>query len=255
MCLIVFAINEHPDYPLVVAANRDEFYSRPTADAAFWKDHPQILAGRDLQAQGTWMGVTTSGKIAMLTNYRNLSNIKPNAPSRGDLVADYLKHNVLQEDYLAQVRSGGAEFNGFNLIFGKKDKLTYYSNVSEKSELLTKGIFGLSNHLLNSNWPKVTRGKEKLAEILQGKNQIDPEDLFAALYDDIKAPDHQLPDTGVGLEKERMLSPMFIKSGDYGSRCSTIILADKENNWHFYERVYDTNKFSYRTNEYTFKEV
>ncbi|MGK7392569.1 MAG: NRDE family protein [Candidatus Cyclobacteriaceae bacterium M2_1C_046] len=254
MCLILFAINKHPKYALVVAANRDEFYARPTADAHFWPDHPNVLAGRDLEANGSWMGVSTEGKISMLTNYRDLSNIKTNAPSRGDIVADFLKKNVQEEQYLKGLDKKADLYNGYNLLFGSRNKLMYYSNVSENFEELTKGIFGLSNHLLNSKWPKIERGKEKLKEIVLGNEPIKPELLFEALYDDIKAPDHQLPDTGVGLEKERMLSPMFIKSADYGSRCSTVVLADHEGNWHFYERVYSPKDFSYRTNEFTFKE-
>lgn len=254
MCLILFAIDQHPEYALIAAANRDEFYERPTADAHFWQDHPHVLAGRDLQAKGTWMGVSKAGKISMLTNYRDLSKIKPDAPSRGDLVADFLINELQEESYLNELIARADQYNGFNLLFGDRDKLMYYSNVSERSEKLNKGVYGLSNHLLNSQWPKVERGKEKLKEIITNNKKIEPELLFEALYDDIKAPDHQLPDTGVGLEKERMLSAMFIKSADYGSRCSTVVLADHSGNWHFYERVYSTNDFSYRTNEFIFKE-
>lgn len=252
MCLILFSIEQHPSYSLIVAANRDEFYARPTADADFWEDHPDILAGRDLQALGTWMGVTRTGKISMLTNYRDLSNLNPSAPSRGDLVSDFLKKNINEDQYLEMISSKGNEYNGFNLLFGNSKKLIYYSNISDEHKIITSGTYGLSNHLLDTEWPKVKKGRERLKEIIRQEN-IEPEQLFEALYDDIKAPDHHLPDTGVGLDLERMLSPMFIKSADYGSRCSTVVLVDKKDNWHFYERVYNTINYSYRTNEYIFR--
>lgn len=256
MCLILFAINQHPKYNLIAAANRDEFYKRPTADAEFWNDHPHVLAGRDLLAKGTWMGINRYGRIAMLTNYRDLSNLKANAPSRGNLVADYLiKNDVSHQQYEEELISKGPSYNGFNLLFGNRNFLTYYSNIAGQPEKIEKGIYGLSNHLLNTEWPKIIKGKKVFSELLHDKENLSPEAFLEALYDDIKAPDHLLPDTGVGLEFERVLSPMFIKSLEYGSRCSTVVLADINGNWSFYERVYDVRDFSYRTNAYEFKEL
>lgn len=237
-----------------MASNRDEFYTRPTADAHFWDDHNHVLAGRDLQAGGTWMGVNLHGSIAMLTNYRDLSNLKADAPSRGELVSDYLIDNFRQpKPYDQRLLNEGQKYNGFNLMYGTADQLSYYSNITNEITSLSRGFYGLSNHLLNSSWPKVEAGKNKLQSILQSEN-LDPEELFEALYDDIKAPDHLLPDTGVGLEMERMLSPMFIKSAGYGSRCSTVVLVNRNNEWTFTERIYDTNNFSFKTQKFRFSE-
>ena len=255
MCLILLAIKSHPVYDLIIAANRDEFYHRPTADASFWDDHPHVLAGRDLNAMGTWMGVNLYGQTAMITNYRDLKNIKPQAPSRGKLVADFLIDKALHEDeYLENLKVNSHQYNGYNLLFGTRDMMVYYSNVSNHYQKLSSGIFGLSNHFLDTDWPKVERGKKALKTLINKNDELEPEGLFEALYDDIKAPDHLLPDTGVGMDMEKMLSPIFIKSPDYGSRCSTILLADKKGNWYFYERVYNVKDFSFRTNEFSFRE-
>lgn len=256
MCLILFAINEHPKYSLVAAANRDEFYERPTADAAFWPDHPHVLAGRDRLANGTWAGVNKYGRIAMLTNYRDPSNIKQDAPSRGDLVAEYLiKNGISYQEYNNQLLSKGPAYNGLNLLFGNRKLLTYYSNITGEIEKIDNGIHGLSNDFLDTEWPKVVKGKKVFTELLNDQEDLDPEAFLEALHDDVKAPDHLLPDTGVGVDFERTLSPMFIKSPEYGSRSSTVILADINGNWSFHERVYDVRDFTYRTNVFEFKEL
>ncbi|MBL6447195.1 NRDE family protein [Fulvivirga sp. 29W222] len=244
MCLILFAYKTHPKYKLVVAANRDEFYSRPTEPAMFWEDKPLILAGKDLTAGGTWMGVSKQGKISMLTNYRDLKNIKQNAPSRGHLVSDFLENEVSAYDYLQRIAKNGNQYNGFNLICGTVDELYYYGNYKAGIYPITSGYHGLSNALLDTQWPKVDKGMNKLREVLKAVN-IDPGHLFESLYDDIKAPEHLLPDTGVGIERESMLSPMFIKSPDYGSRCSTVLLVSNDNDVRYLERTYNTTDFSY----------
>ncbi|UII33022.1 NRDE family protein [Fulvivirga ulvae] len=244
MCLILFAYKTHPGYKLVVAANRDEFYSRPTEPAEFWEDNPSILAGRDLTAGGTWMGINKRGKISMLTNYRDLKNIRQNAPSRGHLVSDFLENDETADKYLHQVSEKGNLYNGFNLVCGTVDELYYYGNYRAGVHPVTSGYHGLSNALLNTQWPKVDKGLNKLRAILKSE-RIDPEQLFDALYDDIKAPDHLLPDTGVGLERESMLSPMFIKSANYGSRCSTVLLVDHDNRVQYLERTYNIPEFTF----------
>ena len=251
MCLIFISFQHHQKYKLVVAANRDEFYDRKTAAADYWSDQPQILAGRDLEAGGTWLGMSTSGKISMLTNYRDLKNIKPNAPSRGQLVSDYLKSMQTAEAYMQSVESDGKEYNGFNLIVGNPEELWYYSNYRNGITKFTPGFYGISNHLLESPWPKVLIGKQKIAPALQ-KNDVDPERIFEILYDDHVADDDQLPDTGLPLERERALSSMFIKTPNYGSRCSTVVLVDRSNEVLFTERVYDLETFKYKTNTFTF---
>lgn len=251
MCLIFISTNNHPTYKLIVAANRDEFYSRKTEAANFWPDYPQILGGRDLEAQGTWMAMTISGKIGMITNYRDPRNINPKAPSRGELVSNYLSKKIEADRYLSLVAPVSNQYNGFNLIVGSVDELWYFSNYRKGIEKLTPGLFGLSNHLLETPWPKVIRGKNKLQPILQRK-EIQVSDIFDALYDTQQAEDNQLPATGLPVERERVLSSMFIKSPNYGSRCSTVMLVDQMNNVHFHERVYDWETFNYSTRSYQF---
>ena len=251
MCLIFLPLNNHPKYKLIVAANRDEFYNRKTAAASYWKDHPTLLGGRDLEASGTWMGITTSGKISMLTNYRDPQNINPNAPSRGQLVSNFLIGNLSGEEYLKKISHHGKTYNGFNLVNGTIDDLYYYSNYAEGIQQIKPGLHGLSNHLLDTPWPKVERGEEKMKPLL-AQTKINPEDLFAFLYDDQLAADNLLPQTGLSLERERALSSMFIKTDNYGSRCSTVILVDQSNHVQFIERVYDLKTFEYATGVFEF---
>ncbi len=252
MCLILFSLDHHSKYKLVVAANRDEFYQRPTQQADYWAEHPEILAGKDKEAGGTWMGITQTGRISMLTNYRDLSNIKQNAPSRGHLVSEFLIKSTSPTDYLAHLESNGTQYNGYNILCGSVDSLYYYGSYQQGVHKVSEGVHGLSNALLDTQWPKVEKGKEELEEILKAKT-IDPESLFELLYDDQIAPENQLPDTDVGLEKEKMLSPVFIKSPEYGSRCSTVVLVDKKGEVLFSERTYNTLDFSYNTRTFRFQ--
>jgi uncharacterized protein with NRDE domain len=248
MCLIFTAINYHPVYKLIVAANRDEFYTRKTAAANYWQDQPNVLAGRDLQAGGTWMGMTKHGKLSMLTNYRDPKNIRAEAPSRGYLVSDYLGDDVDPESYLQKIEP--AKYNGFNLIMGDIDNLWYLSNYREGITKLGNGLYGLSNHLLDTPWPKVVKGKQKIAPIL-GKSDLTVDELMEFLYDTDVATEN-LPNTGVSPDLERALSSMFIKTPNYGSRCSTVVLVDKNNKVKFSERVYDLTTFNYTLSEYEF---
>ncbi|HEY0742782.1 MAG TPA: NRDE family protein [Chryseosolibacter sp.] len=250
MCLIFISINQHPRYKLVVAANRDEFYNRKTAAAHFWEDAPNILGGRDLEAGGTWFGVNKRGKISLITNYRDPKNINPAAPSRGKLVSDFLSNGMDGKSYLSSIQHP-EKYNGFNLIVGTPEVLYYFSNYREGITEMKSGLFGLSNHLLDTPWPKVKKGKELMAEILA--RPFDAKDLFALLANEGIASDDLLPDTGVGLERERALSAMFIKSPGYGTRCSTVLLVDHDNNFNFTERVYDLTNFSYIENTFSFR--
>jgi uncharacterized protein with NRDE domain len=251
MCLIFLSLHDHPTYKLIIAANRDEFYNRKTAAAGYWEDHPYVLGGRDLEANGTWMGVTTSGKVSLLTNYRDPKNIDPNAPSRGRLVSDYLENEEKPDQYIKKIGERGSEYNGFNLIAGTFDELWYVSNYKKGIDKITPGLHGLSNHLLDTPWPKVRRGKEVLGEILK-KKTITPDELFQFLFDDRQAVDTELPDTGIGLERERALSSMFIKSPGYGSRCSTVLLARHDGHVLFAERVYDLQTFGFSLKTFEF---
>jgi uncharacterized protein with NRDE domain len=252
MCLIFFALKKHPDYKLIIAANRDEFYNRKTAPAAFWNEHPHLLGGRDLEAMGTWLGMTTQGKISMLTNYRDPKNINPAAPSRGKLVSDFLVENVDPENYLHKVAASGSLYNGFNLITGNESSLWYYSNYDLGIQKLTQGVFGLSNHLLDTPWPKVEKGKSTFTQLIKN-SVLDPVQFFDFLFDAEQAPDHLLPDTGLTINRERALSSIFIKSPNYGSRSSTVILIDNNNNVTFAERVYNTETFTHNTQTFNFK--
>jgi len=236
---------------LVVAANRDEFYNRKTAPAAFWEDHPRLLAGRDLQAMGTWMGINKNGRVSMLTNYRDLSNIKPQAPTRGKLVSNFLITNSTPNTYLDAINPLATSFNDFNILLGTADDLWYYSNKQMKKTMLGSGVYGLSNHLINTPWPKVEAGKEALHNELKN-DKVEIENLFATLKSEEKADRDRLPDTGVGIEMERMLSPMFIKSSEYGTRCSTVLLIDKDNHVNFVERTYDTTDFTWTDKSFEF---
>ncbi len=251
MCLIFLSVNNHPRYKLVIAGNRDEFHDRRTAPASFWTDTPDVLGGRDLEAHGTWLGISRSGRLSLLTNFRDPRNINPAAPSRGHLVSDFLVNGLPELEYLRIVARRGKEYNGFNLIAGTPDRLYYYSNYGQGVQRLPDGLHGLSNHLLNTPWPKVERGKKALAGLLKA-DSILPSELFEFLYDDRVAPDDQLPDTGVGLERERVLSSMFIKSPGYGSRCSTVILIDRNNHVLFSERAYDLSTFAHETRSFEF---
>lgn len=252
MCLVFISIHNHPDYKLIIAANRDEFYARKTLPAHYWEDHPHIVGGRDGEASGTWMAMSKQGKISMVTNYRDPFNINPKAPSRGQLVSDFLLNGDTPNDYLNQVEKKAKAYNGFNLVLGSPDELYYYSNYKQGIEKMPSGLHGLSNHLLNSPWPKVERGVGKMKSILDSK-KIEPEKLFDALYDDQPAPKEKLPDTGVGQERELVLSSMFIKSPNYGTRCSTVVMVDRDNQVQYSERVYDLTTFDYTVNTFEFK--
>ncbi len=251
MCLIFFALNQHPTYKLIVAANRDEFYGRKTAAAHFWKEYPNILGGRDLEASGTWMAMNRNGKISLVTNYRDPVNIDPKAPSRGQLVSDFLVNGETPDGYLGKVSERASQYNGFNLLTGYPDQLWYLSNYQTGIQKLTAGIYGLSNHLLDTPWPKVHRGKELFSKAIRNPS-IEPATLFELLQDDQRAEDQALPETGIGLDRERALSSMFIKTPGYGTRCSTVILVSHDNQVVFSERVYDLDSFAHTTNRFEF---
>ncbi len=238
MCLILFAYEIHPVHRLVFAANRDEFYDRPTRPARFWKSDPSILAGKDLKGGGTWMGVARPGRLAAVTNFREPGNQKTDALSRGSLVLDFLKQEGSPRKYLEKVRSQARRFNGFNLLAGDGQSLCHYSNRGGDIRNIEPGIHGLSNHLLDTPWPKTERGTRMLAKTMSNPDRVKPEHLFAILADDTKPPDDQLPHTGVSLEWERILSPLFVSSEFYGTRSSTVLLWDRDGTVQFAERTF-----------------
>ena len=252
MCLIAFAYNVHPFYRLILAANRDEFYERPSALADFWEDYPHVLSGRDLKNKGTWLGITKYGKFAAVTNYRNPSTFRSDAPSRGGLVRRYLTGNQKPDNYLKKIALQGDKYNGFNLLLGDYNDLFVFSNRGKKQKLKA-GIYGLSNHLLNSLWPKVTRSRKMLKAALDKKGSDLEEALFSMLFDRHIPPDKKLPKTGIGLEWERLLSPIFIESPIYGTRSSTILLIGKNKRVKFVEKVFDGQKDPWITSRFSFK--
>ncbi len=241
MCLILLALQHHPTYGLILAANRDEYYDRPSTLPDFWKEAPGVLAGKDLKSGGTWLGMTKKGRIAAVTNYRDPASIKRGAPSRGWLVRDFLLGSWGPVEYLTRVRQEGERYNGFNLIVGLRNEFYWYSNRSSEIAELSPGLHGISNRLLNTPWPKVIRGKGALSELFKESNEVSPEALFALLQDRTPASDQMLPDTGVGMELERILSPIFIVSPAYGTRSSTLIFIDKRDRVTFLDRTFGTH--------------
>jgi uncharacterized protein with NRDE domain len=219
MCLIAFAWRAHPDFPLVVAANRDEWRARPTAPADWWDGRPDLLAGRDLEAGGTWMGITRSGRFCAVTNFRDPSDKRGTARSRGELVADFLAGHDSPEAYCTRLAARSGDYNGFNLLAGFGDSLVYFGSREGEARAVEPGVHALSNHLLDEPWPKVRRAREAMRAALGDGD----EPLFKMLSDASPGADDELPDTGVGLAWERRLSPVLIVGEDYGTRASTVL--------------------------------
>ncbi len=239
MCVIHFAFNKHPDFPLILTANRDEYYDRPAERAKTWEDFPAIYAGRDLIAGGTWLGINVDGKFAAVTNYRD-PKAASGISSRGNLTVDFLKNDESAKTYLNRLRKHKDDFSGFNLLIGEisseKNEVFYFSNRQNTYRELGTGIYGLSNHFLDTPWQKVEKGKRYLEDILT--RRFTNEDLFQMLADETPAGDSDLPDTGIGKQRERLLSSVFIKSENYGTRCSTVLSVDKDFKFDFEERVF-----------------
>lgn len=251
MCLIIFAHEPNLRRRLVIAANRDEFYGRPTAPASFWGDAPELLAGRDLRRGGTWMGVTKSGRIAAVTNFRDPEDTKKRPKSRGFLVIDFLKSVTPPSEYVEGLR--GDDYDGFNLLAGDGEELWWYSNRGESPRRLSPGVYGLSNHLLDTPWPKVERGKARLRELLADGAEISPEEILPMLADTSPADDRNLPDTGVGKETERMLSAPFIRMKEYGTRSSTVLLVENSGDATFVERRFRPGDESHDDSRFEFR--
>lgn len=225
MCLIVFAWQLLPATPLIAAANRDEFYDRPATPAGWWEDCPDVFAGRDLQANGTWMGVTRCSRFAAITNIRAPSERRADAPSRGQLVADYLAADWTPAKYIAHLADRADDYNGYNLLVGDRESLIWYSNRGQSNphngQPLPPGIYGLSNALLNDPWHKVVKTRAHFASLIATRAPDDA--YFEMLADRALAPDSRLPSTGVDIPTERMLSAVCIHSPGYGTRTSTLV--------------------------------
>lgn len=252
MCLILLAYRSHPRYHLIVAANRDEFFQRPTAPAAWWREQPDLLAGRDLEAGGTWLGMTRTGRFAALTNYRDPPAHRPNAPSRGALVTGFLAGRAAPAAYLDALQSDAARYNGFNLLVADHSALYGYCNRGGGIQRLPPGVHGISNGLLDEPWSKVTRGRSALHCELGEGAVVDVEPLFALLADRAPAVDDELPATGIGIEWERLLSSRFIAAPGYGTRCSTVLLWGTDDEVRFVERGFDERGEVSGTTDITF---
>lgn len=261
MCILFIANKMRDDYPLIIAANRDEFYNRPTAPSSYWQSAPDVLAGRDLEAGGTWMGVTRNGKIAALTNVRDPNNINKNTVSRGELVANWLMQNTdfqydrtenERDDYLSHIRRNRHQYNGYNLVYGDVNQLCVYNNVNDTTHAITKGVYGLSNADLVTPWPKVTQGVSALNKYVAQTNSVDENALFDILAQENKAEDNALPDTGIGYEWEKALSSIFIQTPQYGTRTSTLLLVDKHHCVHYKERRFSAKGIPEETLTFSF---
>lgn len=240
MCLVVVALDAHPRYPLVVAANRDEFHARPAAKASWGDVAPfaGILAGRDLEAGGTWLGVRRDGRWALVTNVREGGRFDANARSRGDLVPRLLNAEAPPGAALPGMATTGTDYNGFNLLAGDSGGVVFGSNRAPATRTLESGVHGLSNASLDTPWPKVEWAAAAM-RAWAAAGRIGTDSLFAALAATSQAPDGALPDTGVSIEWERLLSSPFIVSERYGTRCSTVFTIDHHGCARFQERTFD----------------
>jgi uncharacterized protein with NRDE domain len=235
MCLLVFAWQTDPDHPLIFAGNRDERHARAALPACLWKDAPQVLGGRDLEAGGTWLGVTLAGRFAVVTNYREGLAPPKEKLSRGALASVFLMGDMGASGYLDSIRRHKDEYGAFSLIVGDRRELHYYSNRGDAGGPITPGIHGLSNHLLDTPWPKVALSNTRLAALLEQQSPTS-DALFKLLSDRAPAPETALPDTGIGRELERRVSAAFVVNPEYGTRCSTAIRLHRDGGLHFAER-------------------
>lgn len=236
MCLILVGWQVHPDFPLVVAANRDEFHRRPTSALSFWTDAPSVLAGRDLEAGGTWLGITRSGRFAAVTNVR-----EPGAPggkcSRGALTAGFLRSTASAAAFSHSI--DGMDYAGFNLLLADDDALYYVSNRGGSAKSLPPGIYGLSNHQLDTPWPKLLKARAQFADALA--HLPDEDAFFALLADRSTVADDDLPSTGVPLPWERLLSAIFVQSAEYGTRASTLLLRRQDGSALVHEKSFNAD--------------
>ena len=260
MCILFIANNIREDYPLIIAANRDEFHARPTAPSQFWSEYPNLLAGRDLEAKGTWMGVTRNGKIAALTNVRQPDNIKQNVVSRGELVVNWLlsTSDNNASAHATTLHATHEQYNGYNLVFGQiteqgTGNLSVYNNANNTLHTIEDGVIGLSNADIVTPWPKVTQGVNSLADYTRNSAKVDTEALFAILRQDNKAADDVLPNTGIGYEWEKALSSIFIQTPEYGTRTSTLLLVDNNKQVKWLERQFSGSGGVLYTREYAFR--
>lgn len=250
MCILFIAVDQHPQFPLIIAANRDEFHARPTASSHFWEHHPDLLAGTDLQAGGTWLGVTRNGNIAGLTNIRAPGTDRSDATTRGDLVINALLNQHSWTSHTQQLHASADQYNGFNLLYGDWRNLQVFNSHTLSHHALGKGVYGLSNAQLNTPWPKIQHGMAALNALCQTSDQLDVDAVFKLLNNPQQANDDRLPNTGITAPLEKLLSAIFIISPEYGTRCSTVITVDQQGKLAWQERSFapsglETNRSQY----------
>lgn len=253
MCLIVFAYRCHPASRLVLAANRDEFLERPTAPLGLHFGGEPILAGRDLRGGGTWLAMDADGRFGAITNYRDPARRLIDAPSRGGIILEYLRSSLPARDFLMSTLAEKAQgYEGFNLLVGDRHELLYFSNISGEVRSLAPGLYGLSNHLLDTPWPKVVRVKDRFADLLAVDDELCVREIFAMLADRTCPDDRELPDTGVGLDWERRLAPICISAPGYGTRSSSLLTIGDDGRAELSERCYHHLPVFHVASEQTF---
>lgn len=243
MCLVAFSWKNHSKFPLIIRANRDEFFKRPTQKIHLWESG--FYGGKDLKSGGTWLGVNPNGRWSLLTNYRDFNQSRKAEISRGKLVQNFLESTKHPFSFLEGIRANQEKYDGFNLLVSDADQLFYYSNFGENIEEVKPGVHGLSNGLLDEPWPKVELAKAQMKEKLE--SHLLPDDLFEILNSTSTFPLETLPNTGVSKEMEIGLSPQFIRLGeDYGTVSSTLVLLDEFGKVTLKERTFqpDYRKFT-----------
>lgn len=249
MCLVLLAIGQSAEYPLILAGNRDEFHARPTQNAGWWPDQPDIVGGRDLQAGGSWLALKQSGRFATITNFRDAEPVSAKFRSRGHLVSDFLDSDLSPLDYLDGI--DGDRYAGFNLIVGDVTKTAYFSNRGAEPRELPAGLYGLSNALLDAPWDKVLRSKKRLAALLDS-DAVNETTLLRLLDDRVLGPIDEVDPERLGFAKAHAITAPFIVTPEYGTRCSTIVVADSSGKWQLSERRFDAQGVSQGETRFTF---
>lgn len=249
MCLVILAFDAHKDYPLLVAANRDEFHARPTRKADWWPDAPNIVGGRDLQAGGTWLGVQRGGRFATVTNYSGAAETRAGVRSRGHLVTEFLQGAQSPVEYLETIR--GDDYAGFNLLVTDGTSLAYLSNRGGGLRELPAGLYGLSNATLDEPWEKVERSKKQLLKLLEA-GRVNESQLLKLLGDRDKGPVDEVRTDRLPFAIAHAITAPFIVTADYGTRCSTVVRADSTGRWRFQERRFDASGDNIGESRYSF---
>lgn len=254
MCLIALAYKQHPNYPFLLSANRDEFYRRPTSAANYWQEYPQLIAGRDLEAGGTWLGITRQGRFAAITNYREEGASEKTYPlSRGELTRDFLTGSEHASEFLQAIRPQDKSYAGFNLLLMDDTGLYCYSNRDSEIQTLGPGVYGLSNLQIDTPWPKVKRAKTCFETILK-QPVISHQELFSVISDSGPVAERELPEINfdIDIEWAKQVSAQFIKSEDYGTRASTTISIDRDGRTEFREQNFQPHGVEGERREFSF---